>query len=61
MVLEVGGVPSTSCTAFLSELEEWSPEVGIVHGANNQPSKALLFPIKGFINSSAILKLIDRK
>ena len=61
VVHEVGGVPSAACTAFLSELEEWDEEIGVVYGTNNQPSRAILFPIHGLINSSAVLHLIESK
>ena len=61
VVGEVGGVSSTSCSAFLSNLEEWDQETGVVYGLNNHPSKALLLPIKGLVNSSTVLKLIDCK
>ena len=56
---EVGGVPSASCTAFLSNLHEWDDEVGVMYGVNNQPAKAILMPITGLINSSTVLKLIE--
>ena len=61
VVYEVGGVPSAACTAFLSELEEWDEEIGVVYGTNNQPSRAVLFPIHGLINSSAVLQFIESK
>ena len=61
VVMEVGGVPSSPCTAFLSELESWDPELGVVNGTNNQQAKAVLFPIIGLINSNAILQFIDCK
>ena len=61
VVTEVGGVPSTPCTAFLSELEAWDPELGVVYGTNNQQAKAVLFPIVGLINSTLILQFIDCK
>ena len=61
VVHEVGGVSSAACTAFLSELEEWNEEIGVVYGTNNQPSRAVLFPIHGLINSSAVLQFIESK
>ena len=61
VVNEVGGVSSAACTAFLSELEEWNEEIGVVYGTNNQPSRAVLFPIHGLINSSAVLQFIESK
>ena len=61
VVTEVGGVPSTPCTAFLSKLEAWDPELGVVYGTNNQQAKAVLFPIVGLINSTLILQFIDCK
>ena len=59
--MEVGGVPSASCTGFLSTLEEWDDELGVEYGTNNQAAKAVLFPVSGLINSSTILKLIECK
>ena len=55
----VGGVSLSTCTAFLSDLEDWNEDVGVVYGSNNQAAKAILFPIVGLINSSVILHFIE--
>ena len=59
VVTEVGGVSSSTCTAFLSDLEDWNEDVGVVYGSNNQAAKAILFPFVGLINISGILHFIE--
>ena len=59
VILEVGGVPSASCTAFLSNLDEWDDSLGVCYGQNNQSAMAILMPVSGLMDSSTILKLID--
>ena len=59
VVEEAGGVPSATCNSFLSELEEYDEESGVLIGVNNQSARALLLPIAGLMDSSLILKYIE--
>ena len=58
---ELGEVPLANCTAFLSNLEEWEDDIGVVYGSNNQQAKAMLIPIQNVLSSSTILRLIECK
>ena len=56
---EAGGVRSATCNSFLSELEEYDEEVGLMLGINNQSAKALLLPIDVLMDSSLIMLYIE--
>ena len=58
---EAGGVPVACCNSFLSELEEYDEEQGVILGVNTQTAKALLLPITGIMDSNLILQFIDGK
>ena len=57
-VIEViGGVNNAVCASFLSQLEVYDEDVGLVAKVNTQQHKCLLFPIADFMNSALILKI----
>ena len=53
----VGGVPSAVCASFLSKLEVYDEDIGLVARTNNAKHKCVLFPIAGLFSSALILKI----
>ena len=53
----VGGVSSAVCSSFLSQLEIYDEQVGIVAKTNTQQHRCILFPISNFFSSSLILRI----
>ena len=51
----VGGVPSAVCASFLSKLEVYDEDIGLVARTNTAQHKCVLFPIAGL--SALILKI----
>ena len=45
------------CASFLSQLEVYDEDVGLVSKTNTQQHRCLLFPIANFISSGLILKI----
>ena len=45
------------CASFLSQLEVYDGEVGIVAKTNTQTHRCLLFPISNFLSSGLIMKI----
>ena len=57
----IGGVNNAVCASFLSQLETYDEQIGIVARTNTQQHKCLLFPILSFIPSALILKISTGK
>ena len=53
----IGGVNNAVCASFLSQLEVYDEDVGLVSKVNTQQHRCLLFPIADFLNSALILKI----
>ena len=53
----VGGVDNTPCASFLSQLEVYDTQLGLISKTNTQQHRAMLFPISNFLSSSLILKI----
>jgi hypothetical protein len=53
----IGGVNNAVCASFLSQLEVYDEEVGLVAKQNTQQHRCVLFPIANFLNSALILKI----
>ena len=53
----VGGVPSAVCATFLSQLEVYDEDIGLVARTNTAQHKCVLFPIAGLFSSALILKI----
>ena len=53
----VGGVPSAVCASFLSQLEVYNEDIGLVARTNTAQHKCILFPIAGLFSSALILKI----
>ena len=61
VVEAIGGVNNAVCASFLSQLEMYDPDVGIVSKVNTQQHKCILVPILGFLSSTLILKIATSK
>ena len=57
MVEAIGGVNNAVCASFLSQLEVYDEDVGLVARTNTAQHKCLLFPIANFMSSALILKI----
>jgi hypothetical protein len=57
----VGGVDNTPCASFLSQLEIYDDQLGLISKTNTQQHRAILFPISNFFSSSLILKIAAGK
>ena len=57
MIDAVGGVSGAVCASFLSELEVYEEDVGLVARTNTAQHKCVLFPIAGLFSSALILKI----
>lgn len=53
----IGGVENTPCASFLSQLEVYDDQVGLISKTNTQQHRAILFPISNFFSSSLIMKI----
>ena len=53
----VGGVPSAVCASFLSQLEVYDEDIGLVARTNTAQHKCVLFPIAGLFSSPLIMKI----
>ena len=53
----VGGVNMAVCASFLSQLEVYDEDVGLVAKTNTQQHWCLLFPITNFMRSTLILRI----
>ena len=53
----VGGVNGAVCASFLSQLEVFDEDMGLVPRVNTQTHKCMLFPIADLLSSSLILKI----
>ena len=53
----IGGVSNAVCASFLSQLEIYDEEVGLVSKTNTQQHRCMLFPIAGLFSSTMILKI----
>ena len=53
----VGGVNMAVCASFLSQLEVYDEDVGLVPKTNTQQHRCLLFPITNFMSSTLILRI----
>ena len=45
------------CASFLSQLEVYDEDVGLVAKSNTQSHRCLLFPISNFLSSGIIMKI----
>ena len=57
VITAIGGSNDVVCASFLSQLEVYDHDIGLVPRVNTQTHKCLLFPIVGFMNSPLILKI----
>ena len=57
----IGGVKSAVCASFLSQLETYDEQIGIVPRTNTQQHRGILFPIANFLPSALILKISTGK
>ena len=57
MIEAIGGVNGAVCASFLSQLEVYDEDVGLVARSNTAQHKCLLFPIANFMSSALILKI----
>ena len=57
MIEAIGGVNMAVCNSFLSQLEVYDENVGLVARVNTQQHRSLLFPIVNFMGSTLILQL----
>ena len=53
----IGGVNNAVCASFLSQLEFFDDQIGLVAKTNTQQHRCVLFPISNFLSSSLILKI----
>ena len=57
VIAAVGGVNNAVCASFLSQLEVFDEDIGLVPRVNTQTHKCILFPIADLLSSSLILKI----
>ena len=57
----IGGVKNAVCASFLSQLETYDEQIGIVPRTNTQQHRCILFPIANFLPSALILKISTGK
>ena len=55
--MAIGGVNNAVCASFLSQLEVYDEDVGLVAMTNTAQHKCLLLPIANFMSSALILKI----
>ena len=57
VITAVGGVNNIPCASFLSQLEVYDEDIGLVSKQNTQSHRSVLFPIVGLLSSPLILKI----
>ena len=57
MIEAVGGASQSVCASFLSELEDYDENIGLVAKVNTQTHRCFLVPGHSFLRSQLIIKI----